>query len=239
MTERRAKETGGAVDPRTAATLARLTALKADPALKDHPLLRELETLAAAHVRLVRRMDKLTRISDGFQGQLKELNDSLQRVSRTDPLTELPNRRAMMEELRSEMARSVREGTPMVVIMADVDRFKRINDTYGHEAGDTVLQGLGQGLQRALRAYDVCARWGGEEFLVLLPGTDAADAMGVAEKLRKAAASVMVPVGEEKVSVTLSLGVAALAAGDTLNALLRRADERMYEAKRRGGDHVI
>ncbi len=217
---------------------ARLQALREDPAFRDHPLLKELERMAEAHLRLLGRMAKITRISDGFQAQMKALNESLQRVSRTDALTEIANRRAMMEEVGAERLRSIRGGTPMAVVMADVDLFKGINDTFGHEAGDRVLHGLGQALKGALRAYDVCGRWGGEEFLVLLPGTDREGAEEVAEKLRKAVADLRIPAGDKEISVRMSLGIAVLDGHEPLDALLRRADEAMYEAKRMGGDRV-
>jgi len=232
--ERKSKQ----VDPEEAALRLKLETLRADPAHRDHPLLRELERLAEGHLRLLRRMGKITRISDGFQSQLKELNEALQVVSRTDPLTGLPNRRAMMEELHGEMARSGREGGTLAVLMVDVDHFKLVNDTHGHEVGDRVLQILAQALKEALRAYDVCARWGGEEFLVLLPGTDRAGALEVGEKLRKAVAAHSVPAGEARVTVGLSVGVAVLEPQESMDSLLRRADAAMYEAKRHGRDRV-
>ena len=210
-----------------------LEALRQDPANREHPLMRELERLVEAHLRLQRRMDKITRISDGFQVQLKHLNESLQRVSRTDPLTGLPNRRAMVEELDAEMGRSRREGLPMAVLMADLDHFKAINDTRGHEAGDRVLQALSLALRKTLRAYDLCARWGGDEFLVLLPGTDRAGAQDVGEKLRRATETLELP-GGARPGLGLSVGIAMLEADESVDALLRRADEAMYAAKNAG-----
>lgn len=212
---------------------ARLAALRQDPAHAAHPLMKELERLADAHLRLQRRMDKITRISDGFQSLLKELNDSLQKVSRTDALTGLPNRRAMVEELHSEMARARREGSPMAVLMTDLDHFKAVNDTRGHEAGDKVLQALAQALRGALRAYDVCARWGGDEFLVLLPGTDVSGAQDVGAKLRNAIEALAIPAGEGQ-RLGLSVGVAVLKPDESADELLRRADEAMYIAKNAG-----
>ena len=228
----------GLRDPESAVLKARLEALREDPVLRGNPLLRELERLGEAHIRLLRRLEKITRISDGFQVQLKGVNESLQRASRTDPLTGLPNRRAMVEELQAEIARAVREGTPMAVLMADVDHFKKVNDTYGHEAGDRVLQGMAKALTQALRAYDVCARWGGEEFLVLLPATDRTGALEVGEKLRKAVAALVIPLGEAQVSIGLSVGAALLDPSETMDTLLNRADSAMYEAKRQGRDRV-
>ncbi|BDU74368.1 diguanylate cyclase [Mesoterricola silvestris] len=225
-------------DPASAELRSRLEALGEDPAYRGHPLMAELERLAEAHLRLLRRLGKITRISDGFQGQLKALNEVLQLASRTDSLTGIPNRRAMMEDLHAELLRTQRDGGSMAVIMADVDRFKAVNDTYGHEAGDQVLVALAQALRGALRAYDVCARWGGEEFLVLLPATARQGALEVGEKLRKAAAALSVPAAETRVTVGLSVGLAVLERGESMDALIRRADAAMYLAKRQGGNRV-
>jgi len=225
-------------DPASAEIRDHLEALRADPANCGNPLLAELEKLAEAHLRLLRRLGKITRISDGFQSQLKALNEVLQQASRTDSLTGIPNRRSMMEDLHAELARTGREGGTMAVLMADVDRFKGVNDTYGHETGDRVLVALAQALREALRAYDVCARWGGEEFLVLLPATSREGALEVGEKLRKAAASLSVPAAEARVKVGLSVGLAVLEPGESMDALIRRADEAMYLAKRQGGNRV-
>jgi diguanylate cyclase (GGDEF)-like protein len=226
-------------DPRAEGLKARLASLRDQPEHQGHPLLGELQQLGEAHLRLLARLDKITRISDSFQGQLKDLNESLQRASRTDPLTGIPNRRAMMEQLAGEWVRTLREGASLSVLMVDLDRFKSVNDSKGHEAGDRVLHAVAQALTGALRAYDVCARWGGEEFLVLLPATDHAGALDVGEKLRKAVAALVVPTTQGPVSVTISLGASTAGPGDTLDGLLRRADEAMYEAKGQGGDRVV
>lgn len=225
-------------DPEALALKARLEALRGTSAYRNHPLMEELEGLARAHFRLLRRMAKITRISDGFQIQLKELNESLQVASRTDPLTGVPNRRAMLEHLEAEHMRSLRNGTPLSVLMADVDRFKQINDTFGHEAGDRVLQALAQALGDSLRGYDICARWGGEEFLVLLPDADRAGALEVAGKLVEIARGLELSAGGASVPVGLSVGAAQLGPGESLDALLQRADEAMYRAKARGGSQV-
>ncbi len=225
-------------DPDAAGLRSRLENLRADPANRDNPLLPELERLGDAHLRLLRRLVKITRISDGFQGQLKALNEVLQQASRTDSLTGIPNRRAMMEDLRAELVRTAREGGTLAVLMADVDRFKAVNDTYGHETGDRVLVTLAHALRDTLRGYDVCARWGGEEFLVLLPGTARPGALEVAEKLRKAASALTVPAADAHVSVGLSVGLAVLEQGESMDSLIRRADGAMYLAKRQGGNRV-
>lgn len=222
-----------------AALKARIQALKGDPALRDNPLMAEVESLAEGQLRLLRRMAKISRISDAFQGQLKDLNESLQALSGLDFLTGLANRRSMMEALAAEQGRAGRSREPLAVLMCDVDHFKVVNDTYGHAVGDEVLRTLARTLHDALRRYDQCARWGGEEFLVLLPGTDLQGAQEVAEKLRREAGGIVVEASDgTRVSVTLSVGVAQLEAEESVDSVLRRADAAMYDAKRAGRDRV-
>jgi len=213
----------------------RLQALDQDPAYRDNPLRHELNDLAGRHLRLLRRLGKISRISDGFQRQLKEVNLALTEASYTDLLTGLPNRRAMVDRITSELDRSARGHSRPALLLADVDHFKQVNDTYGHEVGDQVLHGLAVVFRAALRGYDTCARWGGEEFLVLLPETDLAAALGVADKLRAGVAAAR----ETLPAITISVGVAAAQDGETLTALIRRADDAMYAAKRRGRNRVL
>ena len=221
------------------AITARLGAVREDPALQGQPVLAELEWLGAKHIRLIRRLLKISRISDGFQRELKELNATLQASSRTDYLTGLSNRREMMERLKAEMSRAKRGCLPLALLMADVDRFKNTNDTFGHEAGDLLLQTIAVTLRAALRDYDVCSRWGGEEFLVLLPETSPEDATVAGEKLRERVARIEVDHEEGcRLRATISLGLASYRPDETLTSLLQRADEAMYEAKRLGRNRM-
>jgi diguanylate cyclase (GGDEF)-like protein len=221
--------------PREAVELEqRLQALELDPTYRDNPLRPELKDLAGRHLRLLRRLGKISRISDGFQRQLKEVNLALTEASYTDLLTGLPNRRAMVERITSELDRSARGHSRAALLLADVDHFKQVNDTYGHEVGDQVLQGLAAAFRATLRGYDTCARWGGEEFLVLLPETDLEAALGVADKLRTGVAATR----EALPAITISVGVAVAQEGETLTALIRRADDAMYAAKRQGRNRV-
>lgn len=226
------------VEPEETEIELRLEAIRKDPALKNHPLLAELEWLGAKHIRLIRRFMKISRISDGFQRELKNLNTTLQESSRTDYLTGLSNRREMMERLKAEMSRTKRGQLPLAVLMADVDRFKVVNDTFGHEAGDLLLQAIAANLRTALREYDVCSRWGGEEFLVLLPETSLEDASAVGEKLRERVSMIEVDHEGKCLGATISLGLASFHRDETLTSLLHRADEAMYVAKRMGRDRM-
>jgi diguanylate cyclase (GGDEF)-like protein len=196
-----------------------------------------LEALLREHRKQDAQLRKLTRISDRYQKQLKEANLALAQASFTDLLTGLPNRRAMVERVNGELGRSDRNHASPALLMVDVDHFKQVNDSYGHETGDQVLQSLANTLRSTVRAYDTCARWGGEEFLVLLPETAMADAVGVGEKLRRAAQQR--PEGEPLPGITLSIGVAVHRQGETPAAVLRRADDAKYEAKRQGRNRVV
>ncbi len=159
-------------------------------------------------------------------------------ASRRDPLTGLPNRRAFDEDLAREVARAARTGEPLAVVMLDLDRFKAVNDGYGHAAGDAVLRALAARAQGAVRAGDVVARLGGEELGLLLPGADLARAAEVAERLRAALAALPVDAAGHALAVTASLGCAVLAPGEPPEALVARADARLYDAKRDGRNVV-
>lgn len=163
---------------------------------------------------------------------------SLAAASRTDALTLLANRRAFEEELAREVARAVRSGAPLSVVAFDVDRFKAVNDGHGHAAGDAVLRGIAARARAAVRAGDLAARIGGEEFALLLPGAALPGAVELAERLRAAIAAAPVQAGPAAISVTVSLGCAALEPGEPPEALLARADARLYEAKGAGRDRV-
>jgi diguanylate cyclase (GGDEF)-like protein/PAS domain S-box-containing protein len=167
---------------------------------------------------------------------LTAANEALQRLSHTDVLTQLNNRLATNERLRQEFLRMKRHGQVYAVLFIDIDHFKRINDTYGHETGDEVLRLLATVLLGAARATDFVARYGGEEFLVLLPDTTDAGARTLAEKIRHAVASQAFPVVGE---LTVSVGV-SVARGDDKNEeeAVHRADKALYQAKSEGRNRV-
>jgi len=169
--------------------------------------------------------------------ELKDANQIADRMARTDELTSINNRRSFME-LGEQITRLChRQAKPLSALLIDVDHFKRINDTYGHSAGDGVLKHIGALLARQFRAADVCGRLGGEEFAVLLADTDAAAASAVAEKLRQTIASASVPWQAHMLNITVSIGVASH--NDNLSTLLHRADTAMYQAKTGGRNRVM
>ena len=172
---------------------------------------------------------------------LERANARLEALATTDMLTNLPNHRALQTLLDQEGERARRFGRPLSVLFFDGDRFKQINDTYGHATGDLVLRELGERARSVLRAGDTVGRFGGEEFLVLLPETDEQEARAVAERLRSAVASSPLAAHEVAggITVTVSIGVASYPAdGVTASAIREQADQAMYWAKRLGRNQV-
>jgi diguanylate cyclase (GGDEF)-like protein len=164
--------------------------------------------------------------------------EDLARLAREDALTRLPNRRAFDEALAREVARADRSGAPLAAIVVDVDHFKRVNDAHGHAVGDAVLAAVAARAASALRAGDLLARIGGEEFAALLPGADLAAAAEAAERIRIAVRGTPIAAGAEALGVTVSLGCAAREPGVAGSDLLARADARLYAAKAAGRDRV-
>ncbi|MDX1553925.1 MAG: GGDEF domain-containing protein [Marinobacter sp.] len=163
-----------------------------------------------------------------------EARQTLGEMAATDQLTGLLNRRAIWPLLNHELQHAQRAGTPFSLILGDLDLFKKVNDTYGHDAGDVVLQETARRLEGALRRQDALCRWGGEELLVLLPDTDSDGAMEVAEKLRASMADSPITAGAHRIHQTISLGVASFQNGDAIDAVVSRADEALYQAKHKG-----
>lgn len=167
---------------------------------------------------------------------LESANLELQRLSVTDPLTGLRNRRYFDNAVAAELERVQRYRQSASLILLDIDHFKVINDEFGHPTGDLILSNLAKLLAQSLRSIDVLARWGGEEFVILMPHTTVADAQILAEKMRALIAqSVFEPVG----SITASFGVSELRAGEKLEVSFTRADKAMYAAKMAGRNRVV
>ncbi len=171
-----------------------------------------------------------------YQGNLAHFLSTrqLRQHAMIDPLTGLLNRRAMSEDLGAAHARAVRHGKAYALIMADLDRFKRVNDEHGHDVGDEVLVELARRLQQSVRVEDRVARWGGEEFLVLLQDTDEQSAFQVAEKLRRSVADMPFTVSAGELHITVSLGLALYREGVPVEAAVTRSDEALYRAKQNG-----
>ena len=169
-------------------------------------------------------------------------NKILSEASSRDALTGLYNRWFVMDKIEAEINRSVRHGTPLSLMMLDIDHFKRVNDTWGHSVGDRVLQSVGKLLRDSCRIYDVPSRYGGEEFCILLPETHLDGTSVVANRIRERLETLPMEVPGASLAVTASIGVAALESGPdsvlTGSALIDRADRALYNAKERGRNRV-
>jgi diguanylate cyclase (GGDEF)-like protein len=170
-------------------------------------------------------------------------NRALSEISARDSLTGLYNRWYVMEKIESEMNRSIRHGSPVSLIMLDIDHFKRVNDSFGHSAGDRVLRSVGQVLRDSCRVYDVAGRYGGEEFCIVLPETRVGSTSVVAERIRERLEASRFEVGADSVVVTASIGIAGVDSSEVEGALssstlIDRADLALYAAKHHGRNRV-
>jgi two-component system cell cycle response regulator len=190
---------------------------------------------------LLARLNTGKRIVE-LERNLRAANEENRRLSVTDALTGAFNRRYLMEKLPHEIERSVRYPHPLSLLMCDVDHFKKINDTYGHQAGDVVLQAVVAGIKQKIRNTDWVARYGGEEFVVVLPETTAENAAKVAETLRDHLAKIPIGFGSQTVHVTASFGVAgwngAVPVDASLDVLVAECDACVYESKSLGRNRV-
>ncbi|MFC4278939.1 biofilm regulation diguanylate cyclase SiaD [Achromobacter aloeverae] len=188
--------------------------------------------------RELRRLAKIVRISDGYQELMRDMNASLKESSSRDPLTNLLNRRALMERLKDLADPSSEYDGGFVVAMLDVDHFKRINDRYGHEAGDRALIELAEIMRTSVRDTDDVARWGGEEFLVLLPGVKLSEGEAIIDRMLDAVRRKKLDMDGEALTLTVSVGMARYQQGENISTVLSRADRALYLAKQAGRDRV-
>ncbi len=167
-------------------------------------------------------------------------HDEIYKQSITDNLTGLPNRRALDAECAREFSRARRHVLPTSLFMVDIDHFKQVNDDHGHQAGDAVLARVAHAVRDATRTGDTVARYGGEELAILMPQSDLAEAAVVAERVRASVEALVTEYRSRSIAVTVSVGCAELHEDDAdFEALLRRADEKLYEAKRAGRNRVV
>jgi len=218
--------------------LERTREVLTDPVYAGNPLLEPYRELAERYAHMVRTFMKTLHISDNYQLRLKELNEVLDEAMRTDFLTGLMNRRAFFDRIKPELSRSRRHNRPLCILMGDIDSFKAVNDRYGHDIGDKVLQETARTFASALRSEDLKVRWGGEEFLALLPETDAPGAAAAAEKLRSIIEQTVFEVAGNSICVTISIGIAE-EHGEDAEGAIRAADQALLEAKRTGRNKVV
>jgi diguanylate cyclase (GGDEF)-like protein len=192
--------------------------------------------------RVEERTRELTEVNRRLLEEIRkrrQVEDALSRAARSDPLTGLLNRRAMVERFEYQLSHYQRNRIPFAVLMGDIDHFKQINDTCGHSEGDRVLISIAENMKENLRSQDLLARWGGEEFLILLPDTDLEGGITVAEKIRLQIAQSEV-LGEKKgLALTISFGVACYTDEQSIDDCIKAADEALYRAKQQGRNRVV
>ncbi|MCH8498228.1 MAG: biofilm regulation diguanylate cyclase SiaD [Marinobacter sp.] len=207
---------------------------------------RQNQSLMDRYDRHLRRIEKIARISDLYQRTMVELNDSLRQAALHDALTDLPNRRHISDRLRELTARATRHKQTFSLILLDIDHFKLINDTYGHDTGDRVLCQTADLIQSNLREYDLCARWGGEEFLILLPDASAPEATEIGQRIVNALHSLNLAdttpfsgASDSELTITASAGITSYQQPERYEQTIQRADNAMYQAKAAGRNRVV
>ncbi|OIP64944.1 MAG: diguanylate cyclase response regulator [Nitrospirae bacterium CG_4_9_14_3_um_filter_53_35] len=175
-----------------------------------------------------------------LQDELLEANKRLTTLSITDALTQIYNRRHLMKMMLNEISRAKRYRTELSFLLMDIDNFKALNDTYGHQAGDQILMDICIRIGKTIRSTDMLARYGGEEFAVLLPQVSLTGAENVAEKIRKEVAGKPFQINEDKINVTLSCGISCFLENktDTIDTVIMEADRALYESKKSGKNRV-
>jgi diguanylate cyclase (GGDEF)-like protein len=193
----------------------------------------------ARYERQVRQLEKIVRISDQYQSMLRDLKKQLEHAANYDALTGLANRRYMARRLDEAAAEALRVPERTFALMiADVDHFKSINDRLGHAVGDQVLKAIAQAMCEVLREYDLCARWGGEEFLLIFPGCTDACASNIADRLLRTVPKMSLPKNIIN-KPTISIGVTIHRPGEHVDETVRRADAALYQAKAEGRNRVV
>ncbi len=198
--------------------------------LTDHELVVTMSKLTDELTDLSRELNKKNR-------ELEAANVTITQLMNRDPLTGLANRRKLKEMMEVEMSKARRHGRPLSAVMTDIDHFKSINDTYGHDIGDKVLIQVANALRSTCRKEDIAARFGGEEFVVILPDSPAPSAVECAERIRKAIQETVYP-GIDR-PVTASFGATLFLATDTEDSFIKRTDTALYEAKTSGRNRVV
>jgi diguanylate cyclase (GGDEF)-like protein len=179
--------------------------------------------------------EKIRRLNE----DLEKANTELELIAAFDSLSGLLNRRSLFTRISIEIERSIRLDSPLTGLMIDIDRFKGINDNYGHQCGDMVIREIGARLLAGLRRYDYAGRYGGEEFFVVLSNSTDIQASGIAERFRKDIEELRFECGGENIGVTVSIGAARYATGESQESWIERVDRAMYQAKQTGRNRVV
>ncbi|MEI6208128.1 MAG: diguanylate cyclase [Desulfuromonadales bacterium] len=206
---------------------------------ESNPLFTEYRLLHDEYCALKRRFDLLNKEKHNLQTQMTEMNRSLELSTRIDPMTGLANRRDIMEKIEREFSRSKRHQRTFSIMLVDLDNFKAINDTHGYNHGDDVLVEVALVLRGCVRNEDVCARWGGEEFLFLLTETTLDGSVTLAKKVLEAISMTEFKAQHPGIRITASIGLCAHLPGQSLQICISRADQALQQAKQEGKNRLV
>ena len=195
----------------------------------------ELFARIGTHIELKKSRELLK----SYINELERKNDELDIMSKTDYLTGISNRRFMIERLKEEITKSIKNNSSLAILMCDVDHFKKINDNFGHDFGDQVIKEVANTIKNCLREYDIISRWGGEEFLLVLPETNEEIAFSLSEVIRKAVENIQIPNESNPHKISLTIGLSLYDSSLSISNNIKNADEALYEGKNSGRNIVI
>ncbi len=210
-----------------------------DPRFEGHPLLSEYRILFDGYRRLKRRVASLEKERNNHKTQLIEMSRSLELAGRIDHMTGLANRRDIIEKVEREFSRAERHQRTFSLIFADLDDFNKVNEEHGYNVGDDVLVEVARVLRSCIRNEDICARWGGEQFLFLLTETNIDGALAVAEKINNSISMTVFKVRKPGISITVSLGLCEFQHGRSLEECVTLADQALRRAKKEGKNRFV
>lgn len=214
--------------------IKRIERLISDGMYAGNPLLPELARSIEYYNRLLMRADDLANENQRIKTQLVEMSRSLELTNRNDMMTGLANRRDILGKVEQEFSRAQRHGRTFSIILSDIDDFRLVNEAYGYNVGDELLVEIANVIRTCIRNEDICARWGGEQFLLLLPETGIEGAQSVAQKICQSVAMTMFRVNKPGIRVTLSLGVSGYSEGQSTFECISKADKALMGAKHSG-----
>ncbi len=196
---------------------------------------KKMQPLSLSNARVTTETRAYAHLINQTAQELEDMIVQMHELARTDELTRLPNRRYLMEQIQAHVRLHDRDGTPVSVLLLDIDNFKQVNDCCGHQAGDEVLIEIARIIEGVIRLSDIAGRWGGEEFLIVCPNTEAQGADDLAERVRRAVEQRKFP---NELNLTISIGCAMHHAGEAVDYLIGRADNQLYKAKNTGKNRV-
>ena len=219
--------------------LERFEKVIADMHHADNILLKEFTHLSDCYKKLQQRINRISVENEQLKTELVNMVRSLDLASRIDGMTGLANRRDIMEKIDRESSRSQRHQKPFTILLVNIDDFKKVNDTHGYNTGDDVLVEIARVLRSCVRNEDICARWGGEEFLILLPETGAGNSLPVANKILEAMSRTEFKANRPGIRITVSIGVCEHNPSQTVQECIARVHQALLQAKRGGKNRYI